>query len=68
MSASATDPEKLARLEAETRQAWSAYRERTQALEGEEYDAVEDASWAELQARLRVLERRRRVLTGRGSR
>ncbi len=67
MSAGATDAEKLERLEAETRRAWSAYRERTQALEGEEYDAVEDESWAELQARLRALERRRRVLSGRAA-
>jgi hypothetical protein len=64
MTASATDADKLDRLEAETRRAWSAYRERLRELTGEEYDNVEDESWAELQTRLRALERRRAVLTG----
>jgi cell division septum initiation protein DivIVA len=64
MTASATDADKLARLDAEARRAWSAYRERIRELSGEEYDHVEDESWAELQARLNALERRRAVLTG----
>jgi hypothetical protein len=62
MNASAIHAEKLARLDAETRNAWETYRERIQALEGDEYDSVEDESWVELQERLRRVERRRRVL------
>lgn len=64
MNAIATDAEKLAELDEDTRRAWSTYRDRIHELDGDEYDSTEDESWTELQTRLRALERRRRRLTG----
>ncbi len=63
MAAIAQDAEKLRELDARTRRAWSVYSERLRELTGDEYERVENESWAELQSELRRLERRRRTLT-----
>lgn len=63
MTITAPDPNKLRELEEDTRQAWRAYRDRTSALTGEEYERAESESWTILQNELRRLERRRRLLT-----
>jgi hypothetical protein len=52
----APDIEQLQELDAETRQAWSAYTERLRELTGEEYERLESESWEELQTELRRLE------------
>lgn len=62
MTAIAQDDEKLRELDAVTRRAWMAYSERVRDLQGEEYERVEQESWAELQNELRRLERRRQLL------
>ena len=64
MTTVAHDDEKQRELDADTRRAWSVYREGLRELTGDEYERVEDESWAELQTELRRLERRRRTLTG----
>ncbi len=64
MTTIAPDAIKLRALDEETRQAWTAYRERVRELTGDEYALVEDESWAELQAELARLEDQRRTLTG----
>jgi len=58
----AHDADKLRELDADTRRAWSAYRDRLRELSGQEYEHAEDESWEELQTELSRLERRRRTL------
>jgi hypothetical protein len=55
----APDTEHLQELDAETRQAWTAYIERLRTLSGTEYERVESESWEELQVELRRLENER---------
>ncbi len=62
MTAIAPDSDKLRQLDADTRRAWNAYRERLRELSGEEYERAERESWTQLQGELRRLERRRRSL------
>lgn len=62
MTATAPDTERLRELEADTRQAWSAYSDRLRELTGDEYERVESESWMELQAELQRLEREREEL------
>lgn len=64
MNAIATDAEKLAELDDDTRRAWGSYSERIRKLSGDEYASAEDESWTELQTRLSALARRRRRLIG----
>lgn len=59
--------EHLQELDAETRQAWSAYVERLRQLSGAEYERLEDESWDELQAELRRLNGERESLAARSS-
>ena len=59
----AADANTLRQLDEDTRQAWLAYRERTEPLVGEPYDRAELESWTILQNELRRLERRRRLIT-----
>jgi hypothetical protein len=59
----ARNADRLRELDAGTRRAWSAYREKLSELTGEEYDAAEQESWGELQLELRRLERRRQSLS-----
>ncbi len=54
--------DKLRELDAGTRRAWEAYREKLSELSGEEYEKAEQDSWGELQTELRRLERRRESL------
>ena len=63
MTAIAHDDAKLRELDAGTRRAWMTYSERLRGLGGEEYERVEQESWAELQSELRRLQRRRQLLT-----
>jgi cell division septum initiation protein DivIVA len=63
MTATAPDTDRLRELEADTRQAWSAYSERLRELTGEEYERAESESWIELQNELQRLEREREALT-----
>jgi hypothetical protein len=63
MTAAAPDTDRLRELEADTRQAWSAYSERVRQLSGAEYERVESESWTELQSELQRLEREREELT-----
>lgn len=58
----APDTEQLHELDAETRQAWSAYSERLREVTGEEYERLEFESWEQLQAELRRLESERESL------
>ncbi len=67
MTAVAHDAEKDRELDADTRRAWKAYSERLRELVGEEYELVEQESWAKLQGELRRLERRRRTLNQTGT-
>ena len=62
MTATAPDTERLRELEADTRQAWSAYSDRLRELTGDEYERIESESWTELQAELQRLEREREEL------
>lgn len=62
MPPTASDPEILRELDADTRQAWSNYSGSLHELTGEEYERVESASWSELQTELERLERRRERL------
>ena len=57
--------EQLQELDAETRQAWSAYVERLRELSGAEYERIEDESWDDLQIELRRLKGERESLVGR---
>ncbi len=59
--------EHLQELDAETRQAWSAYVERLRELTGAEYERIEDQSWDELQIELRRLDGERESLVTRGT-
>jgi hypothetical protein len=52
----------LRELDADTRQAWSAYNDRLRELSGEDYERLEPESWSELQTELARLERRREEL------
>jgi len=63
MTATAPDTDRLRELEADTRQAWTAYSDRLRELTGEEYERVESESWIELQTELQRLEREREGLT-----
>jgi hypothetical protein len=63
MTATAPDTDRLRELEADTRQAWTAYNDRVRELSGEEYERVESESWIELQSELQRLEREREALT-----
>ena len=63
MTAIAHDDAKLRELDAGTRRAWEAYRERLRGLRGEEYERAEQECWVELQSELRRLARRRQLLT-----
>jgi len=63
MTATAPDTDRLRELEADTRQAWTAYNDRVRELTGEEYERVESESWIELQNELQRLEREREALT-----
>jgi hypothetical protein len=63
VAAIAHDDEKLRELDAGTQRAWMAYSERLRELHGDEYERVEQESWAELQGELRRLQRRRQLLT-----
>jgi len=63
MTATAPDTDRLRELEADTRQAWTAYSDRLRELTGEEYERAELESWMELQAELQRLEREREALT-----
>lgn len=63
MTAIAQDDEKLRELDAGTRRAWMVYSERVRELHGDEYEQVEQESWAELQSELRRLARRRQLLS-----
>lgn len=62
MTTIARDAERLRELDAGTRRAWHAYREKLSGLTGEEYDLAEQESWGELQTELRRIERRRESL------
>jgi hypothetical protein len=62
MTATAPDTDRLRELEADTRQAWSAYSDRLRELSGEEYERAESESWTELQNELQRLERKREEL------
>lgn len=62
MTATAPDTDRLAELDADTRQAWSAYSERLRELTGEEYELAEADSWTELQSELARLDREREAL------
>ncbi len=64
MTAVAHVAEKFRELDLDTYQAWRAYTERLNGLEGEEYERAEPESWGELQRELRRLERKRKLLTG----
>ena len=46
----------LAELDAQTRVAWTSYRDALTTLEGAEYDTAEAAEWDQLQATLREVE------------
>ena len=59
--------EQLQELDAETRQAWSAYVERLRELSGAEYERIEDESWDELQTELRRLDGERESLVARNA-
>jgi hypothetical protein len=63
MTATAPDTERLRELEADTRQAWSAYSNRLRELNGDEYERAESESWTQLQNELERLEREREELT-----
>ena len=63
MTTIARDADRLRELDAKTRRAWNAYREKLVGLTGEEYEAAEHESWTELQAELRRLDRRRQSLS-----
>ncbi len=67
MTSIAPDTEQLRKLEAGTRQAWSAYNERLRELTGDEYEIIESESWDELQGELQKLELRRESLKPRSS-
>jgi hypothetical protein len=63
----AHNADKARELAADTQRAWSAYSEQLRDLTGEEYERVEQESWATLQGELRRLDRRRRTLNQTGS-
>jgi hypothetical protein len=62
VSTIARDADRLRELDAGTRRAWNAYREKLSALSGEEYELAEQESWGELETELRRIERRRESL------
>jgi hypothetical protein len=63
MTAVASDAQRLRELEADTRQAWSAYSDRLRDLTGDDYERAESESWTELRRELSLLERRREDLS-----
>jgi hypothetical protein len=62
VSTIARDADRLRELDAGTRRAWNAYREKLSGLTDEEYELAEQESWGELQTELRRIERRRESL------
>jgi hypothetical protein len=54
--------DKLRELDEDTRKAWTAYREKTRELLGEDYEREELDAWSDLQGELRRLERRRQLM------
>ena len=56
--------QRLADIEARTRQAWASYNESLRELRGRDYEDAEDQSWDRLQETLRQLEEERRLLAG----
>lgn len=64
MSTTATNDDRLRKLDADTRRAWGDYSERLRDLTGDEYERAEHDSWEQLQGELRGLERRRASLAG----
>ena len=64
MTATTQDTDRLRELDDDTRRAWTAYSEKVRDLSGEEYERVEQDSWAELQSELRSLEQQRRESGG----
>jgi hypothetical protein len=64
MTATAPDTDRLRELEADTREAWSAYSVRLRELSGDEYERIESESWMELQNELQRLEHEREELAG----
>ena len=63
MTGVAPHTKRLRELDADTRQAWSAYTDRLRELTADEYERLEPESWSELQVELERLERRREELT-----
>jgi hypothetical protein len=63
MTAAAPHIKTLRELDADTRQAWSAYTHRLRELTGDEYERLEPESWSELQTELLRVQRRREELT-----
>jgi hypothetical protein len=49
-------------LDQDVRQAWADYHERLRPLSGTAYENAELEAWTDLQAELRRLERRRRLI------
>ncbi len=63
MSTAAYRTDKLRQLDDDERQAWKSYSEALRELTGDAYEHAEDASWQQLQRKLKTVERRRRTLT-----
>lgn len=63
MTTTAPDTQQLKELSADTKRAWQAYSSQTRDLAGDAYEQAERESWAELQRKLRQLERRRQALS-----
>lgn len=62
MSTIARDADRFRELDAGTRLAWNAYRDKLTGLSGEAYELAEHECWGNLQAELRRIERRRESL------
>ncbi len=63
MTTIAGDTAKLRALDEDVSRAWREYSEASRALSREDYEQSEPELWRALEARLRQLDRRRRVLT-----
>jgi hypothetical protein len=55
---------RLAEIEQRERQAWEAYSDDLQGLEGRDYEEAEGESWERLQRTLRELEDERQLVAG----
>jgi hypothetical protein len=55
---------KLGEIDVRTKQAWAAYNESLQDLEGREYEEAEGQSWDRLQKRLSELDGERQLVVG----